>query len=170
MSATETERAWAAGFFDGEGWASAARYSRRTGGMTSTPTIGVGQNGPELLERFLAIVGVGSIKGPYGKSGMYAFTAHGLDKVEAVTTVIGPFLGSKKSAQIARVIADAREYRSTHPSRHFSDDAVRAIRLRLAQGEKQAAIALSLGVPKTTINAIARGRNYRGVGLLEEAN
>lgn len=167
---TETERAWAAGFFDGEGWASAARYSRRTGGMTSTPTIGVGQNSPELLERFLAIVGVGSIKGPYGKAAMYAFTAHGLAKVETVWAVLGPYLGQKKADQIGRVIADAREYRSTHPSRHFTDEAVRMIRTRLASGEKQAAIALSLGVPKSTINAIARGRSYRTAGLIEEAN
>jgi len=49
---TREELAWAAGLFDGEGWASAARYSRKSGGMSATVTLGVAQNHREELGRF----------------------------------------------------------------------------------------------------------------------
>ena len=61
MPWTRTEElAWAAGLFDGEGSTSASD-------RWSTPHLRVPQSGqaePEVLMRFLAIVGVGSIKGP----------------------------------------------------------------------------------------------------------
>ena len=163
MSQTEPspeQRAWAAGFFDGEGWASSARYSRRHGGMTSSPMIGVGQAEPELLERFLSIVGVGRVSGPTPQ-GMFAFKAHGLEKVERIAALLWPWLGSRKRQQITRVLEDAKQYRRCHPRRAFSDQQVLDILEQLASGETQASIAHRLGCQRQRINGIARGRYYR---------
>lgn len=159
--ATSEERAWAAGFFDGEGWATKARYSRKRGGMTSTVTLGVGQADRELLDRFHSIVGVGAVKGPY--RGMHAWTVHGLEKVQEVACLLWPFLGSKKRAQISAAVDDALIYRANQPRRMFSPEQLLDIRRRLAAGESQSAIARSYGCQKTRINAIARGRTYKEV-------
>jgi hypothetical protein len=156
------QRAWAAGFFDGEGWASSARYSRRHGGMTASPVIGVGQAEPELLERFLSIVGVGTVRGPTAR-GMFAFKAHGQEKVERLAALLWPWLGSRKREQITRVLEDARQYRRCHPRRAFSDQQVLDILEQLDRGDTQASIARKLGCPKQRINGIARGRYYRTV-------
>lgn len=152
-------RAWAAGFFDGEGWVSAARYNRKTGGMTSTPVVGVGQAEPELLDRFQTIVGVGKVVGPHA-NGMCAFKAHGLDKVTAVAEALWPWLGTRKRDQFARVLDDAHEYRRLHPARRFSPEQVAEIRKRLRNGESQAEIGRSFGCDRGCINRIARGRAY----------
>jgi hypothetical protein len=156
---TPEECAWAAGFFDGEGWASKARYSRKRGGMTATVTIGVGQAERELLDRFRSIIGVGNVTGP--SRGMYAWRAHGVDNVQEVAMLLWPFLGGKKQAQISVVIDDALMYRARQPRRMFSAGQLQLIRERLARGESQSAIARSFGCQKTRINAIARGRTYR---------
>lgn len=160
---SDCDYAWAAGFFDGEGWASAARYNRKRGGMTAALVIGVGQAERELLDRFQRIVAVGTVNGPYARANMYFWKAHGLEKVELVSRLLWPWLGSKKRSQIQAVIDDGRAHRRRQPKRLFSDEEVVAIRRRLASGEGQSAIARDLGCQKTRIHAIARGHSYRQV-------
>ena len=50
--------AWAAGFFDGEGCTSGGTNVR-------CPVIIIGQVHREVLEKFLMVLGVGTIYGPY---------------------------------------------------------------------------------------------------------
>lgn len=64
---TDTELAWAAGFFDGEGWVG-ARYAKvsKKQPLYRRIEVGIGQVDPRVLERFQAAVGgVGTVKGPY---------------------------------------------------------------------------------------------------------
>ena len=91
--------AWAAGFFDGEGWACSARYARKDGGMTASPVLGVGQKEPELLERFRQIVGVGRVQGPDCR-GMYCYRTHGLANIERVAGLLWPVARSPKARAI----------------------------------------------------------------------
>jgi len=60
----DTELAWAAGFFDGEGCVSVSRTL-----ATAEPVIqlSVSQVQREPLDRFAAAVGVGKVYGPYTK-------------------------------------------------------------------------------------------------------
>jgi len=64
------ELAWAAGFFDGEGWSG---LSQEAGRRTGQPQARINQadpNGvPEVLRRFRSSVGFGRIGGPYEKDG-----------------------------------------------------------------------------------------------------
>lgn len=65
MRSRKTERAWAAGFFDGEGCTTAhCGY----GGERLQPRVRITQNGEQgrrLLHRFRRAVGVGKVYGPY---------------------------------------------------------------------------------------------------------
>ncbi|HET8569084.1 MAG TPA: hypothetical protein VFM93_08880 [Candidatus Limnocylindria bacterium] len=93
------ERAWAAGFFDGEGWAGRARRGVQARVNQADPN-GV----PEALERFRRAVGHGRIHGPELKPGridIYRWEATSRSDVEAVAAAIGPWLGPVKRAQVA---------------------------------------------------------------------
>jgi hypothetical protein len=62
------ELAWAAGFFDGEGHVRTQVYDRFS--QKRAPHLGLqmelGQNDKIPLERFMAIIGDGEVRGPYG--------------------------------------------------------------------------------------------------------
>src|SRR3981081_4116025 len=94
------ELAWAAGFFDGEGWA-----NRSGRGVQSR----INQAGPEgmpgVLLKFHRIVGVGRLKGPQlkeGKQDLYWWEATSHTDVAGVAELIGPWLCPTKRAQFAR--------------------------------------------------------------------
>lgn len=106
--------AWAAGFFDGEGWASTARYHRVTGGMTATLTLGIGQADREVLDRFASIMGVGSVTGPTRSRTtlMWAYKVHGYEKVQAVACRLWPWLGSSahRSPQFSVMVSNTPRF------------------------------------------------------------
>jgi hypothetical protein len=97
------ELAWAAGFFDGEGWAAI-----RKRGVHSR----INQAGPEgmpaVLLKFRRIVGVGRLKGPRveeGKQDLYWWEATSRPDVERVAELIGPWLCPAKRAEFESAIA-----------------------------------------------------------------
>lgn len=57
----ETELAWAAGLFDGEGWVGGDEPKRG-----KRLRLNLSQNDRYVLDRFKAAVGVGNVTGPYG--------------------------------------------------------------------------------------------------------
>ena len=98
----ELERAWAAGFFDGEGyvgcnlrWAGKKRYRRID--------VQVTQNDPEVLERFRAAVGAGKVYGPYHTpkraNPMWKYGIGSAEGVRHVLEVLRPYLSSIKTKQ-----------------------------------------------------------------------
>lgn len=91
------ELAWAAGFFDGEGWA-----AKRTRGVHSR----INQAGPDgipaALLKFQRIVGVGRLKGPKveeGKQDLYWWEATSSPDVTRVADLIGPWLCPPKRVE-----------------------------------------------------------------------
>ncbi len=103
-----TELAWAAGFFDAEGWAAAVKNRRRT-----HPHAQINQadrkDVPEVLERFHAAVGVGRIGGPArqcGKLDLYRWVASSRDDVSAVWVALCPWLGAVKRRQFERALGE----------------------------------------------------------------
>jgi hypothetical protein len=101
-----TELAWAAGFFDAEGWAAAVK-SRRG----KRPIAQINQadaNGvPEVLTRFRAAVGVGRVRGPKRESGkvdLYHWVASSRGDVRRTFEAIAPWLGGVKMAQFVDAI------------------------------------------------------------------
>ena len=153
--------AWAAGVFDGEGYACSARYSSKTKGMTATLMLGVGQAHKEMLDRLLAIFRFGSVTGPSrsGNTPMWAFKIHGFEKVQAATAMLWPWLGVVKRAQLTRVLLDAKAH-PTAKKRYFDIHSAAIIRTRLSNGERQSVLAKELACPKHVIWNIAHQRTY----------
>jgi hypothetical protein len=112
---SQTERAWAAGFFDGEGSVSVCNTVGRRGTLRARYIKAeCNQIHPEVLERFLEAVGVGTVRGPYGvdRKARWHYVAQGLERTELMYEVIWPWLGSVKKEQATRKIAEYREWRA----------------------------------------------------------
>lgn len=92
--------AWAAGFFDGEGWANRSGRSVRAR-INQAGVDGV----PEVLTKFQRIVGVGRIKGPVraeGKLPLYYWEATSRPDVTRVASLLGPYLCPVKRSEFER--------------------------------------------------------------------
>ena len=89
------ELAWAAGFFDGEGWIGAYRQNKQ---RRVHVTLGVGQKDRALLERFRhATGGYGTIYAERG--GMYRHSFHRSAVIQGIVSELWPWLGHVKRYQ-----------------------------------------------------------------------
>jgi hypothetical protein len=96
------DRAWAAGFFDGEGWA-----NRQGRGVNSRINQASLDGIPEVLVKFQRIVGVGRIHGPIiveGKQPLYYWDATSRPDLLQVVDRIAPWLCSVKRAEFERTL------------------------------------------------------------------
>src|SRR5437660_5128902 len=96
------ELAWAAGFFDGEGWAN------RTGrGVQARINQADPMGIPQVLVKFQRIVGVGRIAGPEVKErkvDLYQWVVSSRADVARVAELIGPWLGPVKRANLEHAL------------------------------------------------------------------
>lgn len=91
------ELAWAAGFFDGEGWA-----NRSGRGMQSRINQADPDGVPDVLLRFQRVVGCGRIHGPVreqGRQDLYYWDATSRGDVDAVAKAIWPWLSDVKRSE-----------------------------------------------------------------------
>lgn len=108
MRPTELERAWAAGFFDGEGCFS-------IGGISPTGhrrvRVTVSQKDPEVLRKFADIVGMGNVAGPHETktSVVYQWSKGGINEVREIALILWPYLGTVKRQQANRVIQEYKK-------------------------------------------------------------
>jgi hypothetical protein len=96
------EFAWAAGFFDGEGWANRSARSVQSRINQAGP-----EGMPEVLLRFHRIVGVGRLKGPHRKEGrqdLYWWEATSRPDIARVADLIGPWLCHVKRDEFERTL------------------------------------------------------------------
>jgi hypothetical protein len=104
------ERAWAAGFFDAEGWFGVVRGAKRKRGpdwlriRASAPQHSADGNVPEVLLRLQRAVGVGRIE-VHGESDDFKWVAEGRASVLRVLELVETWLGSVKLAQAEDAIA-----------------------------------------------------------------
>ena len=101
--------AWSAGLFDGEGCMSLLRHRTHAGyyvGEMSITQLGCGDDQPAVLRRFLSIVSVGKIYGPYAQAGatdsVYRWKCHTVGDFRRVHSRLSPWISAVKSRQIAR--------------------------------------------------------------------
>lgn len=126
-----TERAWAAGFFDGEGSVSIhrTRHGRKNDEAISVmPRICVAQlvKGDELLERFRKALGdLGSITlrkqtGSFSKNPgkIWEYYLVGWARVQTAISIMWPYLGPVKKEQIAKVLKECTEVYRNKPEKH----------------------------------------------------
>ncbi len=99
------ELAWAAGFFDGEGWAAKNKTRGVQGRVNQADVNGV----PAVLLRLRsALGGIGAIGGPTIKAGrrpLYSWTVSNRADVELLLDLLKPWLGSVKLLQLSRAVA-----------------------------------------------------------------
>ena len=101
MVPSSADIAWAAGIFDGEG--STSTYVPK-GSKRPRRQIAVSQGGPpdqvpDVLTRFMSIVGTGNVTGPY--EGLYYWKTARQDAVDVVGATLWPHLGAVKRRQFA---------------------------------------------------------------------
>jgi hypothetical protein len=104
--------AWAAGFFEGEGYIGAAKCR---GGQYVR--IVIGQVDREVLDRFHRIFGVGRVLGPYVKTNhpewrrIFRYEVYKYSEVKDVAKKMWPFLGKVKREQVSRSIRAAMQHK-----------------------------------------------------------
>jgi hypothetical protein len=102
------EMAWAAGFVDGEGSFFLCLEKRTS---PRYPTFSLTQIDPQVLQRFAAAVGFGTVLGPYGPYShgpkarpLYYYNVGGFQKTQAVMAMLWAWLGPVKREQAKRVL------------------------------------------------------------------
>lgn len=106
-----TERAWAAGFFDGEGslWIARTPCAQKWRGLALELPQSSEAGVPDTLRRFLAIVGAGSISGPrrqrnrWSRLPQYRWQLTGRYQVSAVIRCLWPFLATVNRGRVLAV-------------------------------------------------------------------
>lgn len=112
----DTELAWAAGFYDGEGSICVLHKKRVKGGTTgkdyhcTSVQMSLAQVRPEPLRRFHAAVGVGKMAGPYypknkAHSPYYKWETTGRPSSHEAIMKLWAYLSAPKREQIIRVWA-----------------------------------------------------------------
>ena len=111
---SDTETAWAAGLFDGEGslWLTKdERYRADWRGIAMELAQSSSGDVPETLQRFQAIIGTGHITGPrslrnpWTKLPQHRWRVGGRHKVSSVVQILWPWLSAVKRSQIRTVRA-----------------------------------------------------------------
>ncbi len=146
--ADRLERAWAAGFFDGDGWAGARGGAGR---RTRQPAAQINQASadglPEVLARFHAAVGgAGRVGGPQmvlQRIPLYWWIASSRADVESAFQAIGPWLCDAKRAQFAVALGLPAIKLGERPPRDPSEEVSWAAGLFDAEG------CVSLGPHRT---------------------
>ena len=111
--ATNTDLAWCAGFFDGEGHVSYRRQinpkTMRVSGMMMC-SIPQNADNKEVLEFFQSTIGFGTICGPYkitvnGKENERYEVRYKTEEIMELLIILKPYLKSKKTLDFQRALA-----------------------------------------------------------------
>lgn len=120
----ETELAWAAGFFDGEGSTFLNRHKvthfdrpGRPFNYVSSPTISVCQVDRRPLDRFVAAIGAGRVRGPFkpktkNSNEYYRVEFAGRDRVSKVLWLLWEYLSPVKREQALEVWEKEKTFRT----------------------------------------------------------
>lgn len=106
--------AWAAGFFDGEGYAGLRKNRREGGRLYGSPVVSIAQVDRFVLDRFCAIMGVGKVNEPYSdarysnQNPQFDYSVSRWADTQNVVVQLWPWLSPIKRMQCYEVL---REYR-----------------------------------------------------------
>ena len=169
----EHELAWAAGFFDGDGWAALVR---QTGRRSRQPKAQINQGSltgtPEVLVRFRDAVGVGRVAGPKveeGRQPLYWWVVSNRADVVRTGKLIGPWLSGEKRDQFAAAVGlrfDTRSHDSFAWAAGLFDaeGCVSLSRHGTHAGYKVIEAAVTQGSPSGVPEELQRLRSLLGAG------
>ncbi len=108
--AADLEIAWAAGFFEGEGYFTSTVANLKSGQQRRYPMVGINNTDHPMLVRFHAIVGVGRISSrsvtysPFNAKPQWMWRACKRSEVEYVLDLFRPWLSERRLEQAAAVL------------------------------------------------------------------
>lgn len=169
ISINRTDLAWAAGLFEGEGCISLNRPNKSKN--SAYPTMAIGMTDKEPLEKFRQAISVGSLKGPYKKSGprkdVWEWRAHGLEKVEQVLALFWPYLSPRRKKRAAEVIRETRypgkARGEDNGNARLTESDVVQIRERFGKGETLPSIAKDFPMDYKNVWHVATGATWAHV-------
>lgn len=118
LIAPATERAWAAGFFDGEGNFRLSLSEKEHAKLTAQ----IAQIDRRVLDRFQAAVsGLGKVYGPYNKANArqqpyWIFNSRNSAEAQQIAVLIWDFLDEVKREQVRTSIASWSKYYADNPN------------------------------------------------------
>jgi hypothetical protein len=175
------ELAWAAGFFDGEGWASAVRQQGRG---TTQPQARVNQADPagvpEVLERLqVALGGLGRIGGPYvdeGRIDLYSWTVSSRPDVEQLHHLMLPWLCGVKLREFAvalgrpaarsRMAGRGDDWRAWAAGLYDGEGSTYLTNHRTHAGYRNAEARVTQSAPGATPEVLSRFQEIVGCGRI----
>jgi hypothetical protein len=131
----DTDIAWCAGFFDGEGHVSYHRSPPSKTGTVSPQLYAVipqASENIEVLEFFQSVIGFGNIKGPYPMpSGKPQHRLHyGVNEVQALFIILKPYLRADKTRDFQKALASYW----THDPSINEDDQIKTVKRNKKKG------------------------------------
>jgi hypothetical protein len=177
--AKEVKEAWAAGLYEGEGYATVLRGKNKDGTIRRRVRLqfGISISDPDVLEKFAKIVGVGNLSGPRIKPNrkpIWTWRAHGWEAAKRLFQMFAPHLGKRRMGRFKEVLS----LESINPpkikglgrpkgfaahNRKASPEQVRDARKRLAEGESQSALGREMGITQAQVWKMKEGVTYRDV-------
>jgi hypothetical protein len=123
-SMNEIDIAWAAGFFDGEGCIS---FRPNNGGKNPFIRISINQNADnrEVLDKFIRIVGVGKVYGPYGRGRNKDVCSMYVGKYEHTQYIIAllwKHMSTCKRVQAKQAILRYKQFTPDNSARAYVED------------------------------------------------
>jgi hypothetical protein len=118
---TETEKAYIAGFFDGEGCVSISKYKREGANRTPSYTLQVviAQKGIAILNGLYAITGIGVIHERYKyHPGTYEWRLNPKDAVDFLTEIL-PYLRGKYQEAMIAIEYQSKQGTKNHKGRGY---------------------------------------------------
>lgn len=109
---SNTDIAWAAGFYDGEGTAGCYPNKDKISGRTYHKiTMSVSQCDTGVLVKFLSAVNVGNIYGPFHtknpkRSNLWQWRVTNLEDIQQAYDLLEPYIGTIKKAQLLKAMQD----------------------------------------------------------------
>lgn len=119
---TDAEIAWAAGFFEGEGYFTSSRHQLKDG-LRHYPHVGINNTNLEMLQRFHRIVGVGAITvrsvaySPFNAKPQWKWMAGKRKEAEHVRDLLLPWLSQARRDRAAEVFDDLGNLNKGRPRR-----------------------------------------------------
>jgi len=109
---TKAEIAWAAGFFEGEGYFTGGTHRLKHSAPRFYPAAGINNTDLEMLTRFHRIVGVGTIRSrdvsysPFNAKPQWIWRASKRREVEHVRDLLLPWLSTNRRERLAEMFDD----------------------------------------------------------------
>jgi hypothetical protein len=168
--ASESQIAWMAALFEGEGWVSTPKSRKDTGKPYSSPLrIAIKMCDRDVLERFRDYAGGGNLTGPYrprglGKKDTHELTVQG-SRAHSLLVAFHPWLGARRLAQVQAAIEKWKSLRPTTDGVILNQSDVAEIKRRLAIGRHGIGkeLAQEYGVSDGMICSIKKGRSWQAV-------